>query len=87
MTLALQERKDVFSLVSAPATLAAGSTPDLNLASPVCFHKALKQQKSFPWAADRSSIQADGCAVNVRCQGTYKQFSLDPCQFQPVDFD
>lgn len=51
---------------------------------PCVFHKALKQQKSFLSAADRSSIQVDGCAVNVRCQGTCKHFSPDPCQFQPV---
>lgn len=48
MTLALQERKDVFLLVSVPAILATGSTQDLNLASPVSFHKALELQKSFP---------------------------------------
>lgn len=48
MTLAVWERKDVVSLVSAPAILGAGSTQDPSLASPVCFHKALKQERSFP---------------------------------------
>lgn len=76
MTSAGKKKKDVVSLVSAPAILGTGSTQDPNLAPPVCFHKALEQQKSFPWAADRSSIQAGGCADNVRCQGTSKHSLL-----------
>ena len=75
-TLALQARKYVVSLVSAPAILGTGLLQDPTSASPVCCHKALTPQRSLPWAAcsciDRSSIQSDGSAVNVRCQGACK---------------
>lgn len=76
VTLALQVRKHVVSLVSAPAIFGTGSIQDPSSVSPVCLHKALKPQRSLPWAADRSSIQSDGCAVNLRCQGACKHNSF-----------
>lgn len=68
VTLALQAREHVASLVRAPAKLGMGSVQDPRSASPVCLHEALKPVRFLPWATGRSSVQSDGCAVNLRCQ-------------------